>query len=74
MKTFLEQHWHEISPYLDRMLDLDGDARLDWLTSLEECEPDIAIQLRACLRELEELDKRHFLEAGVRVLLTRFEH
>jgi hypothetical protein len=73
MKTSLEERWHEISPYLDQMLDLDSDARLGWVTSLEECVPDIAAQLRACLLDLAELDRQNFLENAVEELLTCFE-
>ena len=70
MRT-LEDSWVEISPYLDEVLGLDTCARETWLDGLATRAPGIAGRVRTYLQRLENLEDRHFLEAGgVSVLST----
>jgi serine/threonine protein kinase len=61
MKPTFEAHWRAISPYLDEVLDLEGDAREQWLKVLESTAPEIAEQLRAHLLKLNALEQEDFL-------------
>jgi serine/threonine-protein kinase len=61
MKPTFEAQWRELSPYLDEVLDLEGDAREAWLKTLESTAPEIAEQLRACLFKLNALEQDDFL-------------
>lgn len=62
MKFALEEGWLEISPYLDEVLDLDGSERQDWLDALARRAPEVATRVTAYLAQLDELDKKHFLD------------
>lgn len=54
--------WHELSGYIDQALERDGAARDSWLHELETTAPGVAAQVRDYLREVAELDRRHFLQ------------
>jgi len=57
----LEDVWREISPYLDEVLDLEGEARERWLAELEKRLPGTAATVRAWLVELARLKECGFL-------------
>jgi serine/threonine protein kinase len=56
--------WPELSRYLDQVLELDGEARQEFLRDLDTREPAISAQIRAALIDLEDLDARNFLTRG----------
>jgi serine/threonine protein kinase/predicted negative regulator of RcsB-dependent stress response len=59
------ERWSLIGPFLDRALDLEGEARDAWLASLQESDADIAADLRSLLAEHEALQSSDFLEQSV---------
>jgi eukaryotic-like serine/threonine-protein kinase len=56
--------WRELSPLLDRALDLDGEARAIWLGGLRAGDPTLAAELDALLTAGEVAGARRFLEQG----------
>jgi serine/threonine protein kinase len=62
LKFTLDEGWHEISPYLDEVLDLDAPARQEWLDLLAKRAPEIAARVRTYLVEMDNLDKQRFLD------------
>ena len=65
MNPTLENAWREISPYLDEVLELEGDARRRWLDELKARSPATALALRSWLVELDRLKQRNFLGLDV---------
>ena len=65
MKRTLEDSWREISPHLDEVLGLQGDARESWLANLHARAPQMAARVRSCLQQISELADRNFLEGAV---------
>jgi serine/threonine-protein kinase len=57
-----EERWREIEPWLDRALDLDGEARQTFLEDFRRSHPDIAGDLASLLRSREELTEKRFLQ------------
>ena len=58
--------WRVLSPYLDRALDLtDAQARADWLASVREQDPTLAVEIASLLGEHDGLEDAHFLDAPV---------
>jgi serine/threonine-protein kinase len=49
MRTLKPEEWGRLSPYLDEVLELTGDARLAWLTELQDHDPELAEELAALL-------------------------
>ncbi len=54
--------WQEISPYLDRALDLPESERAQWLASFAKRSPAIAARLEELLDEYRTLRREKFLE------------
>ena len=55
----------ELSPHLDRALDLSHDDRAAWLAALERDDPRLAADLRTLLAEHDALQASPFLEGAV---------
>jgi hypothetical protein len=70
-------HWKELSPLLDEVLELAGEARLRWLEALRLTRPQTAAELQLLLAELHRLDEAGFLQIdpatmhGLREILRR---
>jgi hypothetical protein len=47
------ERWSEVSPYLDRALELGADERRDWLAELAISRPAIAVDVRGLLAQIE---------------------
>ena len=62
MNSPIPDTWRDVSAHLDDVLDLEAGARDAWLRRLEAQEPETADRIRACLADLDDLDKRNFLD------------
>jgi eukaryotic-like serine/threonine-protein kinase len=62
----LKDWWSQVSPLLDEAMELPAAARESWLTDLERRAPELAAQVRSCLREVSELSDRKFLDDPIR--------
>ena len=62
MNSSVPDTWRDVSAHLDDVLDLEAGARDAWLRRLEAQEPETADRIRACLADLDDLDKRNFLD------------
>jgi eukaryotic-like serine/threonine-protein kinase len=62
MSRIDSRHWKEISPLLDEVLELAGEARAVWLEALRVTRPEAAAELQALLAELQSLDEAGFLQ------------
>src|SRR5439155_1125011 len=56
--------WQALSPRLDEALEMTGEERSTWLSSLQGVNPTLAYQLEILLREHRELSEEGFLEAS----------
>jgi tetratricopeptide (TPR) repeat protein len=65
MATVNANFWREVSPYLDKALELDSPARESWLADLEQEQPEIARELRELLKLHAAVQKSGFLERSV---------
>ena len=54
--------WRQLSPYLDRALELDPAAREPWLADLDSVQPEIARELRKLLALQAAIRTSGFLE------------
>src|SRR5262245_28775487 len=50
-----QQRWREISSYLDRALDLSGEARAEWFLGLDRDAPSVSATVRTLLEGHERL-------------------
>src|SRR5689334_13568832 len=57
--------WNQVSPYLDKALDMPETERASWLASLRETNPEIAARLEDLLRDHAAVKEKGFLEQGV---------
>jgi len=57
MHGFAGDRWRELSPYLDRALDLSGEARTVWLEELRAQEPAVADEIQQLLSEKQDIDR-----------------
>ena len=64
MSPIAPNQWQSLSPYLDRALEMSGQQRAAWLTSLRVDQPDLARDLEALLEEHLAASKEGFLEKG----------
>ncbi len=55
--------WKAVSPYLDRALDMEDEARVAWLTRLREDQPALAADLEHLLDERRAVLEEGFLES-----------
>jgi eukaryotic-like serine/threonine-protein kinase len=55
--------WKAVSPYLDRALDMEDEARAAWLTRLREDQPALAADLEHLLDERRAVLEEGFLES-----------
>jgi hypothetical protein len=62
MSRIDSSHWKELSPLLDEVLELAGEARAVWLEALRATRPAAAAELKALLAELQSLDEAGFLQ------------
>jgi serine/threonine protein kinase len=54
--------WTNVSPHLDRALDMSPDERAEWLQSLHARDPDLASALETLLAQHEQLAQERFLD------------
>jgi serine/threonine-protein kinase len=64
MPQFSPDQWQALSPHLDEALEMTGEERSTWLSSLQSKNPTLAYQLEILLREYRELSAEGFLEAS----------
>ena len=62
--------WHELSPFLDQALELEGDERAAWLAELRAKDPRLAREVESRLAQLQTLDDEGFLENDPARFLT----
>lgn len=62
MARWSAEKWGEISPHLDKALDLDSHARESWLNELDASDPALAQQLRELLATQQHNSAAEFLE------------
>ena len=62
MSTLTPDHWLEVSPYLDEVLELDPEKRAAWLLSLREKDARLASMVQALLDDQQRLTEEGFLE------------
>jgi hypothetical protein len=65
--------WQEVSPYLDRALEMTDEQRASWLESLRGENPTLALQLESLLDEQRMLEGERFLEANPLAVSDRAE-
>ncbi len=58
------ERWEEVSPYLDRAMEMSEEERGAWLVSLRARDPALARGLETLLRERSALSREGFLEEG----------
>ncbi|HKU27198.1 MAG TPA: hypothetical protein VJQ54_17115, partial [Candidatus Sulfotelmatobacter sp.] len=68
MPTLTPEHWQQLSPYLDQVLELPEEQRQAWLKEFATTKPELAGLLSELLKEHATLDRKHFLEG------TSFAH
>lgn len=64
MSKLSPNQWQVLSPHLDEVLEMTGDERSIWLSSLQRENPTLAYQLEILLREHRVLSEEGFLEAS----------
>ena len=64
MSPIAPNQWQSLSPYLDKALEMSGQQRAAWLSSLRAEMPDLAHDLEALLEEHLAASKEGFLEKG----------
>jgi hypothetical protein len=62
MSELNAERWHALSPYLDEVLDVPADGRIDWLARFRDQHPALAADLEALLDEQVALRRERFLE------------
>ena len=62
MSVLNGDRWSAIAPHLDQALELEGEQRRAFLTSLREAHPALAADLELLLSENDDLAQRRFLE------------
>jgi len=62
MSELNAERWHALSPYLDEVLDVPADGRVDWLARFRDQHPALAADLEALLDEQIALRREGFLE------------
>ncbi len=62
MGTIDRERWRELSPHLDRAIEMPGDELASWLASLRAEAPELAADLEALLADREALAREGFLE------------
>jgi serine/threonine protein kinase/Tfp pilus assembly protein PilF len=65
MSILSEDRWRVVSPYLDRVLDMDPRERDTWLASLGAENPTLAADLHTLIRERSAVSRDGFLEGTV---------
>ena len=64
MSKISPDQWQALSPHLDQALEMAGEERSTWLSSLQSESPTLAYQLEVLLREHHALSEEGFLEAS----------
>ena len=67
MLRLVHQHWHALSPLLDKALEMDPGGRAGLIAEVERHEPDVAHLLARLLEEHERLADSNFLESSLAV-------
>jgi tetratricopeptide (TPR) repeat protein len=62
MSELNAERWHAVSPYLDEVLDVPADGRVEWLARFREQHPALAADLEALLDEQIAVRRERFLE------------
>ena len=62
MFSISNDRWRELSPLLDKAIELEGDERAAWLDSLHSENPDLAADLELLLDEHDALTEERFLD------------
>jgi len=62
MSRISPERWKEVSPYLDEVLTLSGQERLDWLARFRGNKPELAPMVEALLEEHGAIAEDNFLE------------
>ncbi len=71
MPTIDPIHWSELSPLLDKVLDLDGQERADWLEALRGSHPEVTAELEMLLAQLQSLDATGFLQGDLEAFVAK---
>jgi hypothetical protein len=71
MATIDPSRWSELSPLLDKVLDLDGPERAAWLDALRGSRPEVSAELEVLLAQLRSLDATGFLQGDLATLVAR---
>jgi serine/threonine protein kinase/tetratricopeptide (TPR) repeat protein len=58
------ERWQVVSPLLDVALELSADERVEWLASLRDKDPALALEIDGLLEEARALDSKGFLAHG----------
>jgi serine/threonine-protein kinase len=67
-------HWEEVSPYLDRALELDEGERTAWIASVREQNPTMGTLLKSMLTEHRRLMQENFLEDAAPIHPSAADH
>jgi serine/threonine protein kinase len=62
MTAIGNDRWQVLSPHLDRALDMSAEERAAWLGSLQQQDPELAVDLRMLLEEWKSIGAVRFLE------------
>src|SRR5689334_5934415 len=65
MSSISNDRWRELSPLLDRAIEMDPAERDSWLESLRSGDPQLAADLEDLLDEHKALSEKSFLEHAV---------
>jgi hypothetical protein len=71
MTTIDPSRWSELSPLLDKVLDLDGQERAAWLEALRGSRPEVTVELESLLAQLRSLDATGFLQGDLEAFMSR---
>lgn len=64
MSRISPERWKEVSPYLDQVLTLSGQQRLDWLARFRESKPELAAVVEELLEEQGDIAEDSFLDSN----------
>jgi len=63
MASIDRERWLALGPYLERAMELEGEALTSWLEGLRAEQPDVARDLESLLADRDAMDRERFLEA-----------
>jgi serine/threonine protein kinase len=62
MFTLTPEQWKQVSPYLEKALELFPEERAEWLLSLSEKDAELASMVQTLLEEHQQVEREGFLE------------